>query len=47
MEIKEQDEIANSKKQEGARSENRLMGEVKVKNQFMNEVKKNRKRIDY
>ena len=45
MEKKEQNEIANDQKQEGAHSENCLMSEVKVKNQFLNEVKKNRKRI--
>ena len=41
----EQNEIANDKKQEGAHSENHLKSKVKVKNQFLNEVKKNRKRI--
>ena len=45
MEKTEQNEIANSEKQEGAPSENRLVSEVKVRNQFFNEVKKNRKRI--
>ena len=42
MEKREQNEIVNDKKQEGAQSENRLMSEVKVKNQFLNEVKKNK-----
>ena len=45
MEKTEQNEITNSEKQEGAPSENRLVSEVKVRNQFFNEVKKNRKRI--
>ena len=45
MEKKEQNETDNNEKQEGTRSENRLMGKVKVKNQFLNKVKKNRKRI--
>ena len=45
MEKTEQNEIANSEKQEGAPSENRLVSVVKVRNQFFNEVKKNRKRI--
>ena len=40
-----QNEIANDKKQEGAHSENHLKSKVKVKNQFLNEVNKNRKRI--
>ena len=45
MKKKELNEIANNGKQEGARSENHLMGKVKVKNQLLNKVKKNRKRI--
>ena len=45
MEKTEQNEVANSEKQEGAHSENHLVSEVKVRNQFLNEVKKNRKRI--
>ena len=45
MEKKEQNETDNNEKQEGTRSENGLMGKVKVNNQFLNKVKKNRKRI--
>ena len=45
MDKKELNEIANNEKQEGARSENHLMGEVKVKNRLLIKVKKNRKRI--
>ena len=45
LEKEEENGIANNEKQEGARSKNRLMGEVKVKNQFLSKVKKNRKRI--
>ena len=37
--------MANDKIQERAGSENHLMSEIKVKNQFLNKVKKNRKRI--
>ena len=45
LEKEEENGSANNEKQEGARSENCLMGEVKVKNQFLSEVKKNRKRM--
>ena len=36
----EQVSIDNDKKQEGARAKNNLMKDVKVKNQFLEEVKK-------
>ena len=42
---KEQNKTANNEKHTRVRSENCLMGEIKVKNQFLNKVKKNRKRI--
>ena len=42
---KEQNKIANNEKHTRVRSENCLMGKIKVKNQFLNKVKKNRKRI--
>ena len=40
MEKKEQMLIDNAKKREEARSENSLMKDVKIKNEFLNEVKK-------
>ena len=42
---KEQNEIVNDEKQEGTRFENRLTSKVKVENQFLNKINKNRKRI--
>ena len=36
--------IDNNKKREGVHSQNRLMKKVKVKNEFLNEKEKNRKR---
>ena len=42
---KEQNEIVNDKIQDGTRFENRLTSKVKVENQFMNKINKNRKRI--
>ena len=41
MEKREQNSIDNGEKREGAPSENRLRGKVKVKNEFLNEVRKN------
>ena len=45
MEKREQNSIDNGEKREGAPSENCLRSKVKVKNEFLNEVRKNWKRV--
>ena len=42
---REQVSIDNDEKQEGARAENNLMKDVKVKNQFLEEKKKKQKKV--
>ena len=45
LEKREQVSIDSDEKQDGVRAENNLMKCVKVKSQFLEEVKKNRKRL--
>ena len=45
LEKREQVSIDNDEKQEEARDDNNLMKDIKVKSQFLEEVKKNRKRL--
>ena len=45
MEKKEQMSINGDEKREGVCSENRLIKQVKIKNEFLSEAEKNRKRV--
>ena len=45
MEKKEQMLIEDDEKRRGAHSENRLMKQVNIKNEFLNKTEKNRKRV--